>query len=388
LFVVSNIERVTDKKWQVSVEMAAVVEYQENRITVEDTTVDVTVPPDDYLHLCYYLNCVRATDCPNEIPSFVRGYASMKSKSEKKRSLKKLKKICDLCKLYPPKKVERAGFFIQVSSSVLEGHANRFIKVTAQSTNLSLLATESLAFAMLRDQKKSVEVMFCEESWLDRYFHWPLERIKRIVKARSRPLFIRRCWLYRLLCLTAVWLLFIPLIGLSFMTYLKARGFPDECLGMGRWYYTLVTAVVGVVYVPFFLTYLMRKYYRWEHRRRKYKQYRTIVIGMAIFLIVAIHALYSGNQGRKTPNRGFEIENLTVKCTALDDWLGSSFLEWADKLEDEEADLQGSIDDWMSTVHKFYFWIFMIMIGATVFWGTSALITCAEMCGILDLERY
>jgi hypothetical protein len=92
------------------------------------------------------------------------------------------------------------------------------------------VATESLAFAILRDQKESVEVMFCQESWLQDDFYSPLKGI------HHPKMLAISAFMFGSQTLAAVWLLFIPLIALSFMAYLKAHGFPAECLGLGDWY--------------------------------------------------------------------------------------------------------------------------------------------------------
>jgi hypothetical protein len=163
-------------------------ELAREKVDMTKTGVTTNVPDDDYIRLCYYLNCVKDTDCPNDIPAFVSNWESMKPNAYRQTS--DLRRILGLAERFSPPKLKKGVFFIIVPKDAFES-SNEFFtvsdSVTETSANVALLAALGTGLTMVKNSKKSLKVMFYKEEWEGTYFYGPLKSIRQTIQLRQPP---------------------------------------------------------------------------------------------------------------------------------------------------------------------------------------------------------
>jgi uncharacterized membrane protein len=154
--------------------------FDSKRLAVEITGVKVSVPDNPYIRLCYYLACVKSTDLPESIPGWISDWEDITV--WQKKDLSDFLFILELADRYSPKKVQETGFFVMVPTGTLNDSNNEFIKITATSTQIGLLAGNNAALALVKNSCQSVKLMLYEKSWEDQNFYIPLQATKDVVE--------------------------------------------------------------------------------------------------------------------------------------------------------------------------------------------------------------
>jgi hypothetical protein len=149
--------------------------FKREHVSVEKTGSSCTIPNDNYIRLCYYLNCVAGTDCPEQIPQSVKNWQSMKAGQG--RSINEVRTVLELCTRYAPPKMRQLGFFLMVPKSVSLNSSNEFYKMTLHSNNIGVLAGTEAAIVLQNKSSKSVTIMFYKEAWEDDNFYNPFKAL-------------------------------------------------------------------------------------------------------------------------------------------------------------------------------------------------------------------
>jgi hypothetical protein len=165
--------------------MADALHGERQSVQLKFTGQAAQVPDDPYIKLCYYLFCVTGTSCPSSIPRQFLDYQSMTPGAY--RSTEDLKAILQYAEEYSPSKIESQGCFIRIPGEVkLSGDmCADFLKVTASSSELGLLATNKAALALIRRSSASVTVLMFKPFWETNYYSSPRRAIQSKIYARK-----------------------------------------------------------------------------------------------------------------------------------------------------------------------------------------------------------
>jgi hypothetical protein len=162
---------------------ALVVGGGRREIGIRDVGHSCTVPDDPYIKLCYYLNCVHQTSVSESIPESLLSWESKYPGT--KRSTEALRAVISWAEQYSPVKMKQSGYFIMVPYGTLNGSSNKFIRVTATSTQVRLLATSEAALGLLRQSSGSVDIMLYEERWEDFYYYNARRSVNELIEKQE-----------------------------------------------------------------------------------------------------------------------------------------------------------------------------------------------------------
>jgi hypothetical protein len=162
---------------------ALAIRGQQRELSAMATGTPCYVPDDSYVRLGYYLNSVHATSCPESIPSELYSWKSMNVNSH--RSTDELRQMLYWSEKYSPITVKQAGYFIMVPPNSL-GSANEFVKITADTKRVGLLATNKAVIGLLQRTSQAVDVMFYEKRWEDNHYYNPRRYILQKIRDREK----------------------------------------------------------------------------------------------------------------------------------------------------------------------------------------------------------
>jgi hypothetical protein len=155
----------------------------QTQLAVEDVGRVASVPNDPYMRLGYYLNSVACTSLPQEIPRRLADDLLLRPTAY--HSNAELREILAWADGYSPEKMQRSGFFTLVSREVLNPAANKFLRISASSTEIGVLAGNSAAIALVRNSTASIELMLYQQSWANYNFYGPRQELLRIIEFRE-----------------------------------------------------------------------------------------------------------------------------------------------------------------------------------------------------------
>jgi hypothetical protein len=155
----------------------------QTRLRVEAVGNTTSVPDDPYIRLGYYLGAVASTDLPEEIPDHLKNWKSMQSTAY--HSNNDLREILAWADGYSPEKMQTTGFFSRVPDDALGSSANKFLRVTASSTDVGLLAGNSAAVALIRNSTASIDIMVYEQCWVNNNYYGPRQQLLRVIDYRD-----------------------------------------------------------------------------------------------------------------------------------------------------------------------------------------------------------
>ena len=136
-------------------------------LKVEDNTVEVQVPENDTAKLMYYLSCVSTVimyDKANKLTDY-RNYNSL--------TLEEQADVYACAILLNPKMFLDAGIFIINPKLLTRGLSNQFYKIT--DSRVGVHVNQEIAVGGV--SVKVLQIMVCEESWINRNYIRPLENL-------------------------------------------------------------------------------------------------------------------------------------------------------------------------------------------------------------------
>ena len=136
-------------------------------LKVEDNTVEVQVPENDTAKLMYYLSCVSTVimyDKANKLTDY-RNYNSL--------TLEEQADVYACAILLNPKMFLDAGIFIINPKLLTRGLSNQFYKIT--DSRVGVHVNQEIAIGGV--SVKVLQIMVCEESWINRNYIRPLENL-------------------------------------------------------------------------------------------------------------------------------------------------------------------------------------------------------------------
>jgi hypothetical protein len=93
------------------------------------------------------------------------------------QTTEELEEMIEWTNRYPPEKMQRSGFFISLPNGTMKERINRFVTLSATSSQFGLLATNEAALAMVRRSSTSVKLMLYNEAWQYTYYYYARRRI-------------------------------------------------------------------------------------------------------------------------------------------------------------------------------------------------------------------
>jgi hypothetical protein len=153
------------------------------RLSVQDVGARASVPDDPYIRLGYYLDCVRSTDLPEQIPLHLADYQHMNGTQY--QSNQALSEMIAWADGYSPQKLQNTGFFTMVSDGSMGNSGNNFLRVTATSTEVALISGNSAALAVLQNSRAAVDIMLFTKNWANNNFYGPRQALIRVIQYRE-----------------------------------------------------------------------------------------------------------------------------------------------------------------------------------------------------------
>ena len=141
-------------------------------LKVEDNTVECHVPDNDTAKLMYYLSCVSTVimyDKANKLTDY-RNYDLL--------TIDEMADVYACAILLNPKMFLDAGIFIINPNLLTRGLCNQFYKIT--DSRVGVHVNQEIAVGGV--SVKVLQIMVCDQSWINKYYIRPLENLE----ARSR----------------------------------------------------------------------------------------------------------------------------------------------------------------------------------------------------------
>jgi hypothetical protein len=139
------------------------------------------VPDDPYIKMSHWFTCVAETDCPNSIPFYLRDWQTLVP--NQRRSIESIREVIALADQHSPSRMHVSGFFISVPDETLPGTQNKWVRLTATSRELGVLALNSAAIAVVRNSARAVTVMLHRTSFEDESYYRPYQALSGTLSA-------------------------------------------------------------------------------------------------------------------------------------------------------------------------------------------------------------
>ena len=139
-------------------------------LKVEDNTVEVQVPENDTAKLMYYLSCVSTVimyDKANKLTDY-KNYDLL--------TIDEMADVYACAILLNPKMFLDAGIFIINPNLLTRGLCNQFYKIT--DSRVGVHVNQEIAVGGV--SVKVLQIMVCDESWINKYYIRPLENLEAI----------------------------------------------------------------------------------------------------------------------------------------------------------------------------------------------------------------
>ena len=136
-------------------------------LKVEDNTVEVHIPDNDTAKLMYYLSCVSTVimyDKANKLTDY-KNYDLL--------TIDEMADVYACAILLNPKMFLDAGIFIINPNLLTRGLCNQFYKIT--DSRVGVHVNQEIAVGGV--SVKVLQIMVCEESWINRNYIRPLENL-------------------------------------------------------------------------------------------------------------------------------------------------------------------------------------------------------------------
>ena len=143
-----------------------------NKTQVERTTTKTVVPGNDIAKLMYYLDCV-ATVLQYDINSRYRDYKKYFNLTEKEEE-----EVLVIALFFNPKILMDYNIFILNSRLLRPEFDNEFFKITDERIGIHINEEVMLGGR----QVKVLEIMACNENWIQTYYLDPIKNINNMKK--------------------------------------------------------------------------------------------------------------------------------------------------------------------------------------------------------------
>ena len=152
-----------------------------NKLQVEAFGEETVVPEDDYAKLMYYLHCIYTVIEPNDYSiSRLRDYKHYYNLSSSEKDT-----VYDHAILFEPQLFINANIIIVDQSLLIDHLDNKFYKITDER----IAAHVDDEFMIGGKTVRVLNVMACNDIWLNNNYYSPIERLTRL-KRQSKNIII------------------------------------------------------------------------------------------------------------------------------------------------------------------------------------------------------